>query len=394
MSQVHNRPHRSNALWRPAEIVVQAPADVLRALEVFESEPAATGEGDSGIHPDPNPLTMFVSEGNSAGSLEVSGVVPAVTPYDELAVTPYDELVARMRDIDPPSPGIPRYVDIPDPIQTHTQPATALGSGPKRLAGVAIGIVLAAAIGFGFWTIDRPPTRTSVAATLPSARPVEAPALTGTTVPSGHTRSPAPPRTVPSVPSSAGPAASAGVARPAPPTERRRENATLPPADAPLPALDVTSPTTAVTPPPAVPAAALVNDAPIALPPPARSVAPPATQPPAMVMNPPISAPTPRPDTGEIQAVLGRYRTAFSVLDSAAATAIWPTVDSKALGRAFARLEEQTFNSTTARSPSRACRRSRPVTAVRDMFPRSATRPHASRPGGGDSRSARRIRPG
>jgi hypothetical protein len=39
--------------------------------------------------------------------------------------------------------------------------------------------------------------------------------------------------------------------------------------------------------------------------------------------------------------VLGRYRTAFTALDADAARAIWPTVDARALGRAFDQLKEQ-----------------------------------------------------
>ena len=46
-------------------------------------------------------------------------------------------------------------------------------------------------------------------------------------------------------------------------------------------------------------------------------------------------------ETDVIQAVLGRYQGAFRALDSAAASAVWPTVDRKALSRAFERLEEQ-----------------------------------------------------
>ena len=42
-----------------------------------------------------------------------------------------------------------------------------------------------------------------------------------------------------------------------------------------------------------------------------------------------------------IQAVLSRYRSAYQGLDAAAAKAIWPTVDHKALARAFERLEQQ-----------------------------------------------------
>jgi DUF917 family protein len=41
--------------------------------------------------------------------------------------------------------------------------------------------------------------------------------------------------------------------------------------------------------------------------------------------------------------VLNRYEQAFSALDANAAHAVWPTVDVKALGRAFDQLDEQTF---------------------------------------------------
>ena len=52
-------------------------------------------------------------------------------------------------------------------------------------------------------------------------------------------------------------------------------------------------------------------------------------------------------ETGAIQVVLGRYRTAFSNLDAGAATAVWPTVDAKALQRAFERLERQNLTFDT-----------------------------------------------
>jgi hypothetical protein len=41
--------------------------------------------------------------------------------------------------------------------------------------------------------------------------------------------------------------------------------------------------------------------------------------------------------------VLNRYEHAFSALDANAAQAVWPSVDVKALGRAFDQLDEQTF---------------------------------------------------
>jgi hypothetical protein len=46
-------------------------------------------------------------------------------------------------------------------------------------------------------------------------------------------------------------------------------------------------------------------------------------------------------DTGAIQDVLGRYRSAFNELDAGAASAIWPSLDTKALRRAFEHLEQQ-----------------------------------------------------
>ena len=55
---------------------------------------------------------------------------------------------------------------------------------------------------------------------------------------------------------------------------------------------------------------------------------------------------TPAPETA-IQTVLTQYRTAYRDLDAGAAQAVWPSVDAKALRKAFERLEEQhlIFNS-------------------------------------------------
>jgi len=55
------------------------------------------------------------------------------------------------------------------------------------------------------------------------------------------------------------------------------------------------------------------------------------------------AAPLPRmpaPETA-IQTVLAQYRTAYGDLDAGAARAVWPSVDDKALRKAFERLEEQ-----------------------------------------------------
>ena len=62
-----------------------------------------------------------------------------------------------------------------------------------------------------------------------------------------------------------------------------------------------------------------------------------------------IAAPVPRRSSPEaaIQTVLTRYQTAYRNLDAVAARAVWPSVDTKALGKAFDRLERQdvTFDS-------------------------------------------------
>ena len=46
-------------------------------------------------------------------------------------------------------------------------------------------------------------------------------------------------------------------------------------------------------------------------------------------------------DDGAVHDVLGKYRSAYSRLNASAAASIWPTVDAKALGKAFERLETQ-----------------------------------------------------
>jgi hypothetical protein len=40
---------------------------------------------------------------------------------------------------------------------------------------------------------------------------------------------------------------------------------------------------------------------------------------------------------------LDRYRSGYNTLDAAAVQAVWPSVDGRALARAFARLESQAF---------------------------------------------------
>jgi len=88
--------------------------------------------------------------------------------------------------------------------------------------------------------------------------------------------------------------------------------------------------------------------APIDSPPPLPRIPPPANAEaaPSVIVAPPPAAVPPEPavvrnDTDDVRAVLDRYQTAFSHLDASKAKAIWPSVDEKALGRAFGQLERQ-----------------------------------------------------
>ena len=68
----------------------------------------------------------------------------------------------------------------------------------------------------------------------------------------------------------------------------------------------------------------------------------PAIVPAAVTVHVPAAPlPTPVVESGAIQSVLNRYRSAFSALDVGDARAVWPSVDAKALARAFDQLEEQ-----------------------------------------------------
>src|SRR5204862_3240391 len=76
---------------------------------------------------------------------------------------------------------------------------------------------------------------------------------------------------------------------------------------------------------------------------------------PAPAAPAPTAPTTPRPaasatagnaiaaEESAVRTVLNQYRSAFNALNAGAAKAVWPSVDVKALGRAFDRLESQEF---------------------------------------------------
>jgi hypothetical protein len=67
----------------------------------------------------------------------------------------------------------------------------------------------------------------------------------------------------------------------------------------------------------------------------------PAATPPAEATDPPASSPTRVDERDRIRAVLARYESAYTALDAAAARAVWPSVDQRALARAFDGLAAQ-----------------------------------------------------
>ena len=119
--------------------------------------------------------------------------------------------------------------------------------------------------------------------------------------------------------------------------------------DPPVLSASVSSPRTAEPEPILEPAGAPLLGSvtpPASLPvPPSPGAAIPAALPRAEASAAPLPR-TPAPEAA-IQTVLSRYRTAYRDLDAGAAQAVWPSVDAKALRKAFERLEEQQliFNS-------------------------------------------------
>ena len=79
------------------------------------------------------------------------------------------------------------------------------------------------------------------------------------------------------------------------------------------------------------------------MPQPVSIIAPPPVPPvlPATAATVTAPAVAPRSDQGRVKQVLNQYARAYGELDSTAARAVWPTVDERALARAFASLESQ-----------------------------------------------------
>jgi hypothetical protein len=141
------------------------------------------------------------------------------------------------------------------------------------------------------------------------------------------------------------PAAPAGLpanTQPSPPTARTVEIQAPPPAPPASPIADPSAlaRNTSAVPigkPPATPA---LPESRQALPP-IRDTIIPATRPAPEPETPAASAEPEVDDVARVRAVLSRYEAAYSGLDAAAARAVWPAVDERALARAFNNLQSQ-----------------------------------------------------
>jgi hypothetical protein len=271
-------------------------------------------------------LTPPVAERRSSGSLRLMTVAslallmsalagwvawrewpPAIAPQAQTAPDIYlpRDVVSQPAALVPPVPA-------PDGQAAEQLPAESPVAPPTDTAPVATaGPIQPSA------PLDAPGNATTSARTEPSRTPSTASAI--------ESRSPAPPPvdSRPSAPAPTPPRAS--TESPAP-----RPLEPDPPAPRVVPAPVINTP-----PPSPVPTADIST-----LPAPAPPSAPPEEKvaPPAETV---AARPTAADERAAVRAALTRYETAYSTLDSDAATAVWPGVDRRALERAFGGLAAQ-----------------------------------------------------
>jgi len=209
-----------------------------------------------------------------------------------------------------------------DAKSTGVAPATAPAVRVNETAAVAVPLPEPATAEAALATAGPDRADSSAVATVPPAPPPP------TTIDAGK---PTPPRTT-EPPAGASSAANATTVTPPPIGQRPRalEPAPSQPESPPVAPVAVagadgvalTDTSVSLTPPPLPP------------PPAARATAPPPAPPAAAPQN----------DERLVRAVLGRYEAAYSALDAAAASRVWPTVDRRALASAFNGLQSQTVS--------------------------------------------------
>jgi len=156
------------------------------------------------------------------------------------------------------------------------------------------------------------------------------------------------PAAAPAVEASSTTRATASTATPpaTPPVERRAIQASLEPTPSPPdpePAAPV-APTSGAVPAVAGTDGVALSGTSVTLSPPAILSAPPPVSTPAPASTTPSAASSstsPQADESQVRATLHRYEAAYSALDAAAASAVWPGVDRRALASAFGALSSQ-----------------------------------------------------
>jgi hypothetical protein len=285
--------------------------EITNALEPFASEEALSAEAVIST-PATDPLSEFDSEDSTS-------------PQPDVMTAPAGGLLPELLE---PSRLADRHVALP--IHTERAAGSRWLFEVKRYAAPA-GIAAAAAIGLTIIVLDRPPAATTTKTTSGEPTAIRPTAVTGNhfpLVPALAAVSPAPLRELPSESPSAA-QSNAAESNSAPGLTRRDT----------IVAAEIV-PRSKVLPQPAVVAGDVAAAPPAILA--ATPVVPSPSAPVAAVRTTAALAPVDHvAETDVIQAVLGRYQGAFRALDSAAASAVWPTVDRKALSRAFERLEEQ-----------------------------------------------------
>lgn len=227
---------------------------------------------------------------------------PAVPPFAARRVTAPPPVVGRPAPASIPTP--PSVAKAPPPVVT---PPVAKATAPEA---------------------PRTATATSKPTTAPPPRPAPS---TRPLVPLTTSANPTPTQRAAAAAAAAAPAPAPD---PAPTPRAAAENAVRPSPASPAPA--------DVSPSPSTPAASATAAAGTVA---AAGAPTPEAPSESSSAAAPASSAAPRSALVEADAairnVLGRYRTAFNVLDARAASDVWPTVDQRTLNRAFDQLAEQ-----------------------------------------------------
>jgi hypothetical protein len=254
---------------------------------------------------------------------------PPVAPTD-FKVTEPVELVGPARDRVKPS----RDLAVPSRGREVMRTATAAHPAPPRtrvaalwLAALSVGLLAGGLL--GWWHAVNPPIDTPEIET--AVHPLPAP------VPARKARGPSKPAKAAPLPRTA-PAPAAALPTGALPPSARAPGIEMPPA------ATTSDPTAIVGAIPVAPAPAPAIEAPLAAAPlPVAPSLPPAA-PPAVAPAGGLAAAMVAADEAAIETTLRRYEDAYERLDAKAAVAVWPSVDQRALSRAFAGLASQTLN--------------------------------------------------